>query len=346
MLFVYLFAILLSFLWTFKSKASFNIPRTNKFLNDRRRVFIFLGLLLLSTTRSIKFPDCEEYIRIFTKDDLFDTRYEIGFKYCVNLLRLITNEPRVFFFIFGLIGISMKMKAIYKYSPEYMTSILIYLSVFFVILDMIQLRNSLSISLFVLAVVARSRDKWKEFVIYGLGAMLFHYSALVLIFFMVCSSRKRIELYKWIIPAAYVIHFFGNIVVTIDVSNLGLLSQAFIGNTYDNDLLKPVNVFNIVQIMRITFFYIIFFNINEVSNRYSYAYLMLKVYALGIAMLPMLSFYPSISGRISSYLCSIEILLLPSLFYINNHKQLYRYILYAYCMGSLLIFLLSDDNRF
>ena len=347
MLFIYIFTIILSLLWSCKRMVySGTFIERKRFKYDSRLVLIFFLLLLLSTTRSTDFPDCEEYIRIFTEDDHNDTRYELGFKYCVNIIRLITNEPRAFFFIFGLIGISLKLKSIYKYSPEYMASILIYLTVFFVYLDMIQVRNSLSICFFLLAVVARSKDKWKEFFIYGLGAMLFHYSGFVLLFITALSSNRRIELYKWIIPIAYVFHFFGNVVVGIDASMLGPLGQAFMGNTYNNDLLKPVNVFNSVQLMRILFFYCMYININDIIHKYPIAYLMLKVYAIGISMLPMLSFYPSISSRVHTYMCSIEILLLPSIFYIHKHKYLYKCSLYAYCMGTLLIFLLSVDNRF
>lgn len=347
MLFVYLFAIILSFFWTYKRKVGYGVFQERKhFLNDGRLIFIILVLLLLSTTRSTNFPDCNEYIRIFTEDDLNDTRYEIGFKYSVNFLRLFTDEPRFFFFVFGLSGILIKLRTIYRYSPEYMASVLIYLTVFFVYLDMIQVRNSLSISFFLLAVVARSKDKWKEFIIYGIAAMLFHYSGFVVLLFAVLSYNKRIEFYKWIIPAAYIFHFFGNVVVGLDASSLGPLGQAFMGNTYNNDLLKPVNVFNSVQLMRILFFYCIYLNINDIIHKYPIAYLMLKVYAIGIAMLPLLSFYPSISSRVNSYMCSIEILLLPAIFFIQKHKQLYKWSLCLYCMGTLLIFLLSVDNRF
>ena len=175
--------------------------------------------------------------------------------------------------------------------------------------------------------------------------MLFHYSGFVLLFITALSSNRRLELYKWIIPIAYVFHFFGNVVLDIDASMLGPLGQAFMGNTYNNDLLKPVNVFNSVQLMRIFFFYCMYININEI-HKDPIAYVRLKVYAIGISMLPLLSFYPSISSRVHTYMCSIEILLLPSIFYIHKHKYLYKYSLYAYCMGTLLIFLLSVDNCF
>ena len=306
---------------------------------------VFIILVFMSTFRPNTLPDYEEYVRIFTLDELSDVRYEIGDVIVIRTIRLFTNNPLVFFFLFGLVGIGMKLYLIKRYSPSVFLSTTVYLTGFFILLDMIQVRNSIAISFYLFAIIYRWKCDWKKFWLFATLSFMFHYSAIVVFALAFLHPQKRLNLYKWAIPISY----FMAIVMKLTLGHLaGGLGGAYAAlfAQMENDVDSKINLFNSVAIMRIIIFYVIFYCHDEIALKYPQVTLMLKVYAVAICSFPLLSDFPAISGRLNHFLSAVEILLIPSMIYITSIKRaLPRLLIYAYTIGCVIIFYFSDNNK-
>lgn len=321
-------------------------PYWNHQLWVKQILFLFfLILVVMSTFRPDTLPDYPEYVRIFTEDDLESVRYEIGDVLVIKIIRLFTSNPLFFFFLFGVVGIGMKLLLIYKFSPSVFLSTAIYLTGFYILLDMIQVRNSIAISFYLFAIIYRWKCDWKKFWVFAILSFLFHYSAVIVFFLALIHPEKRINWYKWIIPISYFI-------VMVMKITLGYLAGSLSGpyealfNQMADDVDSRINILNSVALMRILFFYILFQYKDEISLKFPPIILMLKIYAIAICSFPLLSDYPAISGRLNHFLASVEILLIPSMIYITSiRRAIPRLLIYAYCIGSLIIFYFTEDIK-
>lgn len=346
MLLLYILLILITFCWSISTinkngvlYRSYNTNIKNKLL------FLFIIMVFISTFRSSNLNDYHDYVRIFTVENLVENRYEPGDVFVINLIRLFSDNERVFFFIFALGGVGIKLFTIYRYSPSFFISVLIYLTGFFVLLDMIQVRNSIAISFFLLAVIYRSQEKWKKFLICAILSLLFHYSAILVFLLAFFHPNKNLFYYKWIIPLSYVVVWSGKTIGFLAGYLPGpyqLLFEDYLIN-HDGEI---INLYNSVMLMRILFFYLIYHFFSQIYKKYPFVGIMLKSYALSLSLYVLTSDFPSIASRVNTFFASVEILLLPSLIYVRKWKTQMKFLIYIFCLGYFIVFYIQDSANF
>lgn len=305
-------------------------------------IFLLLLLLLVSlaTFRPDTMRDYMEYAVFFSAGEE-NFKFEFGFQWFVHIFNAITYEPLFFFFIFALISVSLRLSFLYKYAPFFWISVVVYLSNIYILHDMIQLRAAIASVALLWSTIYIYQKRLKPFILIVVLASLFHYSAIAIIPFYFLSSKRAKWVY-FIIPLSYVLYLLGIRIGTL----VQYIPVDFVQKLYDlytkSAIYKEetVNVFNALQIFRCILFYVILYYSKIILNHSQYINLYLKIYALGLSAIILLSDIPTFAFRISELYQSIEILLVPLLVYAFKSRIIGKSIVIfiAYVIAAMNIF--------
>jgi len=110
------------------------------------------------------------------------------------------GNVNTFFLIFAILGVSLKLFAIRKYSLLPILSIYTYICLYFVLHEMTQIRAGVATAIFLLALEDIKNRNFKSYLFKTVLAMLFHYSAIImlLVYFM-NPDKLNVKLY-FILP--------------------------------------------------------------------------------------------------------------------------------------------------
>jgi len=269
---------------------------------------------------------------------------EISFVYIAKLSNLIlSNNSIMLFVLYALIGVSLKAYAISKLSKFFLFSLVIYVSNYFIIHEMIQIRTGVASAFILLSLVPLYKKSLFKFVICISLATFFHYSSFIFIAlaFLRKNSFSRL-FYLSLIPFSYLLYFL--------LSSFDLI--AFISNyipfigivdklaTYGEGDQFIANVFGLYPLTRlvILIFFIIF--AHKIQQYNKYFYLVIKLYAFGFFSYIALAIYPIISVRIAYTLMLSEIIIIPTLIYLIKGFYTSRIIIiiYAFLAFTLNVF--------
>ena len=226
-------------------------------------------LILLCIGRPDDMPDYQMYRMIYgwgasgnLKKDM-----EITFTF------LVRTAPTFIIFIgvYAIISVSAHVYAIFRNSPNIWLSLLIYLSLYFVLHDMVQIRAAVATG--ILLISLRYMVERTPLVYFGLVALaiLFHYSALIFIP-MYFIPYKHIN--KWVWSGVLIVSLafgllnmhFGYIAKFIPVEIIQSYVYAYMGSHQHVGI--EVGVSNIVKII---IGVILIFNLETIRKRYPYA---------------------------------------------------------------------------
>src|ERR1035437_4338069 len=248
---------------------------------------------------------------------------EISFSFIRYLVQHTFDNPVFLFLIYAFLGVYFKFTSIKQLSQLGLISLAIYVSNFYILHEMTQIRVGVASGLLLLSIKTLYERNWKQFLIICIIASLFHYTALVIapLYFL---NPKKISKRLWIaiIPVAYLIHFLG-----INFSNLiGLIPIPGIQRLWDiysSEIdIDQINIFNSVQIMRCLIgMYLLYFT-DKIVERNKYFPILMKIYVIGIAVFVLFIDMPVISFRISEIFYIVEIILIPFIFYTFNEKRI------------------------
>ena len=294
-------------------------------------------LILLATLRPSFLPDYDNYEALFSGLSIEEERFEIGDLFLVNIARPVIDAPLFVFFIFAIVGISIKFYAIKGMTTAYYTSLLLYMANVFIIHDLIQIRCGIAVGLLLWAIKFKCDGANGNFWISAVLAVLFHYQALVIFpLFFLSPTNPHKFLYVFGVLFSYALALSGIGLATY-VQLIGGESYAALFEHYV-DKEDAVNLFNVVQLMKLFTFVIVMLNIEQLASVSKYAVMLMKVYALSICSLPLLADIPAAGFRISEFFQTVEILLVPMLVFIGGKKAiLYRGWCYCYTIALFLI---------
>ena len=165
-------------------------------------IIIVIVLVLFAGTRTVSVaPDYELYEYLFSQV-LISTRdfvelfpyLEICFVIIPNLLKFFFQDHstvvEMTFLIFALLGVSIKMWTIYRYSSYFFLSVFLYFGFIFLMSDMITIRAGIASGLFFLSIFFINDKKNKKVAVLFCIALLFHYSSVICLFIYVLLYRK------------------------------------------------------------------------------------------------------------------------------------------------------------
>lgn len=304
---------------------------------------LFIGV---TTLRTHNMPDYENYYDYFVTGD-FD-RAEIGFKFYVESLKHIVTNPKILFLAVALLSVGIKWTAIQKLSPCIWGTLLIYLSHFFILHDMIQIRAAIASGLFLWATKYLAERDAKRFFLISAIAVLFHNSAFVIFpLWFINTSKTQKKLYLWMIPIAYIIvitgHSFGYLVSHIPITQIQTLWMMY-EQMMAQDVGTAINIFNSMHLLRCAVCIFILINIDKIAQYSPYAITWAKLYTISFVAFLLLSDIPVVAFRISELLQIVEILLIPTILLLPRYRQLGKYMIIGF--AGFCVFLNIFYNQY
>ncbi len=133
--------------------------------------------------------DYSEYVYYFNRGGGRDN-IEESFYIIVAIVRYIGVGFLGMFFVYAVLGVSIRFYAIYKYSPFILYSFSIWIANFLLLNEMTQIRGAIACSLMLLILPAIYERRIIKAIILILIAFFFHRSSIVFILFFFVSPNK------------------------------------------------------------------------------------------------------------------------------------------------------------
>jgi len=297
-------------------------------------------LILIAGFRPIGVgKDSANYALYLTYSNLsiFDKEPMFGLLKYINSI-LFNSEAQTFFIMFAILGVTLKIVAIMRLSLLPLLSIITYISLYFVLHEMTQIRAGVAAGFFLLAIPDIVNRNKKKFLIKIFLASLFHYSAIVMIFTYFINAKKINLAYYLIFPlvgflfasekelSLFFIEFVTNLLPDFLSSKINLYLLLMGSGTYDH-----INIFN--------FYYtsLVFIYLLSLSNykmfKSEYDLLMIKILGIMLTLFYLLSALPVLAFRVSELFGVVLIILIPHMLLLFKQK--------LFVLLPLLIWLLT-----
>lgn len=291
----------------------------------KARLFIFiLSGLVLAIAAGFRegWADYETYINGYNYVIAGDFgTMELSFIIISNIVDLVYGNVLGLFIIYGTIGVFLKLISIKQLTELWFLSLIIYVSNFYILHELIQMRAGVASGFLLLCIKPIYDRNWKLFLTFFFCAFFFHYSSLVILpLWFLTNKPRKIFLYLSV-PVAYFIYFTKINLVSVAIPIPAIQAKI---NLYQEMLAmgeqNQINVFNYVFLVKIMIFYILLWKIDLLQKKNQYATLLIKIFALSIFAFPVFATMPVIGFRISELFGIVEIILFPLLYYIAKPK--------------------------
>jgi hypothetical protein len=228
------------------------------------------------------------------------------------------------FIIYAFLGVTLKFFAIRLLSYQSTLSVLIYFSTFFLLHEMTQIRAGVASGIFLLSIQPLFDRKLAYFFALAVLAILFHYSSFIILpLYFLSPSNIKVKLWGAAILAVYFLHFcnihFTSLLEFLPLQNVQYKLEANKEVMAINE--DKINVFNILQIMRLIFCFLFLSFIDLIQKANKYSILLLKIYILSVCSMVAFADVPTFSVRISEFFGVVELIIIPFLVYIVLPKR-------------------------
>lgn len=283
-------------------------------------------------------PDSDNYeysYRNYYSQNSEDTK-EPTFVWMSAALNQVTSDVHALFLAYALIAIVLHFIAFRQLSEYWFLPVLVYLSFFYEMHEMIQIRTGVLSGLFMLAIKPMAERRWFFALLLILAGSLFHVSGLALLPLLFLSNKPMSTMQKWIwgavIPIGYVIYFMGlAIQMYLDIPFIGEKLM-----NYQQDEEKGINIvsvyaFNYIQLFAIFSFYYMLYFYDTLAEKSKHFPLLMKIFAIGTASYAALAFLPVLGDRIGYQLKMVNIILYAALCYTIRPKWAGYAIVFIIC---------------
>lgn len=293
---------------------------------------LIFSLSRISWAETAGLADYHNYFDFFNHaDKVIENRFEIAAK----IIRAASPSFLIFLLAYSLFSVSLKLYTIKKISLYPLLSLITYLSTSFAQHDIVQIRISCAIAIFLFSIQFLVEKKYLTYIFLILLATCFHKSAVA--FFIFLFFRTKTFHFKfWVFAllfsyllAIFNINFLNLFALVLDEENYYYLSII-------DELNQNLDLFNTNQILNIFIFLLLAFNSKKFSS-YKFFPILMKVFFCSIAVYPLLKSVPIIASRFSEMLRPSIIFLLPLT--VNIFKKKYVGYIFFLCLCFMLSFL-------
>lgn len=289
--------------------------------------------------------DYEVYVSAFKGDNISTTIFEPSFIFITFLVKnFLNSNVKYLFLIYAIFGVLLKTYAIKKITHFEFLSLLLYISYYFSLHELTQIRVGASCTFFLLSLPFLYHRNAKIFFPLITIAFLFHFSAIIL-FLLWFLNTNNINKSRWILLLFFSVLFgvfFKTFLSNVfDNYSLGFFEQKILSYNIENN--TDYNVFNLWQILKLILLTIVLFKINLIYFYNKYIYLLVKIYLISIIFYYGFAFNPTLSGRINDLLGITEIIIFPNIIYIINPKFIARIVIVL--LGFSLLYLNLYYNK-
>lgn len=261
---------------------------------------------------------------------------------------LFGGNEQTFFLIFAILGVSLKLLAIKKLSLLPFYSIFVYISLYFILHEMTQIRVGVATAIFLLAIPDIYNRNFKTFLFKTILAMMFHYSAVIMLLAYFLNPYKiNFKIFFFLPLIGIVFMFIGINIITILNPFLFLLPD-FLANKIelyilllDDGKFNQINVFNFYYTSLLVFYYIMILYHNYFKSLYDV--LFLKIFGLMLFCFYFFSAIPVLAFRVSEFFGVVLIILIPHFALIFKQKTIAKIPLILW-LSIYLIFIMIFKN--
>lgn len=308
---------------------------------------LFLFLLLFATFRNGNLlPDYHAYVRAFRMEGQ-NTHMEQSFYTIRSIARFFLAHHGEFllFFIYAVLGIGIKYYAIKKYSSYVMFSLCIWVSSFYILQDMIQIRASVAGGLLLVIIpLVQQRRFWIAGLLIFI-AFLFHNSAIIfapVLFMNAQSINRRFWILGYLLAVIVnIIHFdfafyFNQLLRFIPSGIINeRISQYLLREYMANG--TRVFMFSPYIIVQTLISMVVLWKIDKIKEVSPFAILLLKVSFFSIYIYSLS--IPGVSMRLAELLSTVQVLLFPLVIYCYS-------VGYKYIGGAVIFVVLLTLTNF
>ena len=283
--------------------------------------FICIALILITAFRPIGIDnDSENYEMYFLHfdDPIYEQFVEFSYRFFAKYLYLLFQDVHSIFFLYAILGLSIKFIAFRRLSPFTFLPIVVYMGNYFILHEFTQIRAAIASGLLLVAIKPLGEKKYIHTLLLTLIAIFFHYSSLLILplFFLKnndITSRQKI-IWALIVPLGYLVYFSSISLASLPTPYIGGKLEAY-QNLKDQGFLDEVNVFNLVFLVNIVIYYFLLYMYDIIKEHYKYFPIMIKMMGMSLFTFPALSSLPVLSFRVSELYGISEIILFTSIYY-------------------------------
>lgn len=305
-------------------------------------IYLFVGfLLMLAASFREGWADYETYIDyyngIVAGQEII---VEISYVWISKLVYILYDDIILLFIIYAVLGVSLKLVAISKLSEFWFLSLIFYISYYFIVQDLIQIRAAVATGFLLLCIIPMYTRKLIPFIFFFLCAFLFHYSAIAILplWFL---SKTKCNTFFWacLIPASYVVFLLG-INVVIGLIPIPAIQEKILVYQSLQELGKhnDINVFNIKYLLKVVLFYLFLWKSDLLIQHNKYTHLLIKIYGISLFVFPLFASLPILSYRLNELYGIVEIILFPLLILIAKPRGIAKPIVIVLGISFFLMY--------
>lgn len=307
----------------------------------RSFLYILMGfvMVLIAGLREIGLdPDSENYEYSFQH---YYQSSEMGmvepsFTLISAVLNVFTDNVHLLLLVYALLGVTIKLYAFKKNLQCIFVPLMLYISFYFVLHEMTQIRAGVVSALFLLAVYYIAKKEKRKALLLIIVGSFFHYSSLALLPTLMFGNkdfnRKENIMIALLIPLSYLIYFGGiSMLLNTDIPLIGNKLAIYQQAMEKGKMTVNINVFDPVHLVSVMlFYYTLYFRktITAFNENYN---VVIKIVALGLFLHTSLAFLPVLALRISQLYSIVNIFLFSGIVYTFKQKW----------MGITILVLLS-----
>lgn len=261
--------------------------------------------------------DYNVYVQYY--EDYTETLVEPSFVFISFLVHHTFAHPIFIFIIYAILGVTLKFIAIRQLTHLLFLSILIYISYFFILHELTQIRAGVASGMVLLCIKPLYERKLKRFLLYATIATFFHFSAILVFGFWFLNPFKINRFfYSLLIPVAYVVYFLKiNVVYIVPIPYIKEKMDIY------QELLdmQQINVFNLLYLIKCFILYYLLYFLPQIQRHNPYVVLLIKLYAISLFCFTFFAIIPVLGFRISELIGIVEIIVLPFIYYTIQPKE-------------------------
>lgn len=282
-------------------------------------LFIFLLFFAIFRDGSV-LPDYKSYVKLF-ETPRRNLHVEESFYILRSIVKFLSPSDNILclFALYAALGIGVKFYAIKKYSPYVLFSFVVWLSSFYLLEDLIQMRASVAGALLLLYIPCVAQKKWLKATLLFMIAYCFHNSSIIFLPILFLNP-SRINRYFWII--GYSVAFLVNI-LNIDFyeilnSFIKMMPTPYVSDRLSAYFIREYQVTGgrlsmyapYTLSLTLVCFYLLF-HIDRIRETSPFSIIWLKVAFMSLYVYSLS--IPGVTIRLSELLAIVHIFLIPLL---------------------------------
>lgn len=275
-------------------------------------IVVVLIMCLIATFRDASLPDYESYYN-FRVYELEVERLEPGAFLIRDISIFFSDSVYLFFFIYALIAIVIKVVAIHRLTDYVLLSLTVYLAIDFPSHEMIQIRAAVAMGFLLLSIPYIYKKKIIPFLIIVFVGTIFHYTALLAIplyFFNPKVINKKREII--VVVLSFILGVLGiGITYIVEYIPIDFIQNLYFAYKFGNNVSGMTSVFSITMLFLFIIQIFMIYYVEKIFVNNKYIILLVKIQTISICSFFLLFDVPTVAGRVSEFYRIAYVISLP-----------------------------------